>query len=149
MVEKTPQIKRGSGQWALSGARDKAHVRRKFFDIQAATDSPLARAALERIGALYAIEADIRGKTPDERRAVRQAHAGPLLADLHQWLIATTRKLSKKSDLAGAIHYALTRWTALCRYRDDGSLEIDNNAAERSLRAVAVGVSLCTSLSSV
>jgi transposase len=58
---------------------------------------------------------------------------------LHQWFIATVKQLSKKSDLAGAIHYALSRWKALTRYRDDGRIEIDNNAAERALRAVALG----------
>jgi transposase len=61
------------------------------------------------------------------------------LTALHEWLIATVNKLSKKSDLAGAIHYALARWKALTRYRDDGRVEIDNNAAERALRAVALG----------
>lgn len=70
---------------------------------------------------------------------MRQARAGPVLAELHTWLIATARKLSKKSELAKAIHYALARWEALVRYRDDGRIEIDNNAAERSLRAVALG----------
>jgi len=58
-------------------------------------------------------------------------------------------KLSKKSELAGAIRYALTRWGALIRYRDDGRIEIDNNAAERALRAVATERSLCTSFSSI
>ena len=81
----------------------------------------------------------IRGRPPDERRSTRQARAGPLLADLHTWLQNTLTQVSKKSELAVAIRYALTRWTALIRYRDDGAIEIDNNAAERSLRAVAVG----------
>ena len=70
---------------------------------------------------------------------MRQARAGPLIADLHAWSIATVRKLSKKSELAGAIRYALSRWEALCRYRDDGRAELDNNAAERALRAIALG----------
>jgi hypothetical protein len=70
---------------------------------------------------------------------VRQARAGPKLNELHQWLIARVKQLSKKSDLAGAIHYALARRKALTRYRDDGRIEIDNNAAERALRAVALG----------
>jgi hypothetical protein len=70
---------------------------------------------------------------------VRQARAGPKLIALHEWLIAAVKKLSKKSDLAGAIHYGLARWKALTRYRDDGRVEIDNNAAERALRAVALG----------
>ena len=116
-----------------------AHVRRKFFDFHEATHSPIAREALERIGALYDIETDIRGKPPDERAAARRVRAAPQLAQLHQWLLAAVRQLSKKSELAGAIHYALVRWVALCRYVEDGRLEIDNNAAERALRAVALG----------
>jgi transposase len=116
-----------------------AHVRRKFYDVHVAQASPLAEAALARIGELYAIEAEIRGRPPDERAAARQARAGPLLSVLHDWLHVTLGTLSKKSELAGAIRYALSRWTALVRYRDDGRLEIDNNAAERALRACALG----------
>lgn len=95
--------------------------------------------ALERIGALYKIESEIRGKSPEVRTAERQARARPLLSDLQAWLHATVRKISKKSDLARAIGYALSRWTSLTRYCEDGRLEIDNNAAERALRAVALG----------
>jgi hypothetical protein len=102
-------------------------------------DSPIAAEALNRIGALYTIEADIRGRPPDQRKAARQARAGPLLDALHDWLHATLATVSKKSELAVAMRYAITRWTALTRYRDDGGIEIDNNAAERSLRAVALG----------
>ena len=116
-----------------------AHVRRKFYDIHAASQSPIAAEALERIGRLYGIESDIRGRPPDERAAIRQARAGPELASLHAWLQKTLTTLSKKGELAVAIRYAVSRWPALTRYRDDGRLEIDNNAAERSLRAVALG----------
>ena len=116
-----------------------AHVRRKFFDIHAANASPIAAEALERIGALYALEADIRGRGAQERARIRQARAGPVLDQLHAWLLETLSKLSKKSELAGAMRYALSRWSALTRYRDDGCIEIDNNAAERALRAVALG----------
>jgi transposase len=116
-----------------------AHVRRKFYDIHVALTSPIAAEALDRIGRLYAIEAEIRGQLPEERRRVRQARAGPELQALHAWLHATLTTLSKKSELAIAIRYALSRWAALTRYRDDGRLEIDNNAAERALRAVALG----------
>ena len=49
------------------------------------------------------------------------------------------RRVSAKSDLAKAIGYTLTRWQSLTRYRDDGRMEIDNNAAERALRGVALG----------
>ena len=116
-----------------------AHARRAFYDIHEAHRSPIAAEALERIGALYAIEADIRGSPPSRRAEVRQARAGPLLEALHSWLKHTLAQVSRKSALGKAIGSVLTRWTALTRYRDDGTLEIDNNAAERALRAVALG----------
>jgi transposase len=116
-----------------------AHVRRKFYDIAQQQGSPVALEAIARIGQLYGIEAQIRGKPVDTRRRVRQARAGPLLACLHDWLHETVRALSRKSALAEAIRYALARWTALTRYVDDGRIEIDNNAAERALRVVALG----------
>ncbi len=78
-----------------------AHARRKFYDIYVAQGSPLAHQAVERIGALYKIEAQIRGQPPDKRQAIRQARAGPLLADLYDWLLASYSTLSKKSGLAG------------------------------------------------
>jgi transposase len=116
-----------------------AHVRRKFHDLFEAHQSPIAKEALERIGALYEIEREIRGRPPDERQTVRNQRAGPLLDDLKRWFKTCLTKLSKKSDVAIAIHYALGRWTPLLRYCEDGALEIDNNAAERALRAVALG----------
>jgi transposase len=116
-----------------------AHARRKFFDLHAANNSPVAAEALARIGELYAIEDEIRGKLPDQRREVRQARAGPALLALHAWLHEQLSKVAQKSQFALAIRYTLSRWTALTRYRDDGRIEIDNNAAERSLRTVALG----------
>jgi transposase len=116
-----------------------AHVRRKFFDLHQAHASPIATEAVERIGQLYAIENEIRGRSPDERRQARNARARPLLTSLHDWLQTAFTKLSRKSDTAAAIGYALGRWPALLRYCDDGHIEIDNNAAERALRAVALG----------
>ena len=116
-----------------------AHVRRKFYDIHVSLASPIALEALERIGRLYKIEEDIRGRSPEEREAVRQARAAPELESMHEWLHKTATALSKKSELAKAIRYALSNWVALTRYRDDGRLEADNNAAERALRAVALG----------
>jgi hypothetical protein len=116
-----------------------AHVRRKFYDLEQAHASAVAREALVRIGALYGIEETIRGKPPDERRAVRQAQSKPLLDSLRQWFEATLSKLSRKSETTVAIRYALSRWDALVRYIEDGHIEIDNNAAERSLRGVALG----------
>jgi hypothetical protein len=116
-----------------------AHVRRKFYEIYESNGSPVAAEALARIGKLYEIEEQIRGRRPDQRCAVRKARAGPELDALKVWFEATLAQVSAKSVLAIAIRYALTRWTALIGYRDDGHIEIDNNAAERSLRAVALG----------
>jgi transposase len=116
-----------------------AHVRRHFYDLEQAHASPVAREALARIGALYAIEEQIRGKPPDQRRAVRQVQSKPLLDALRTWFETTLSKLSRKSDTTAAIRYALSRWDALLRYIEDGHIEMDNNAAERSLRGVALG----------
>jgi transposase len=116
-----------------------AHARRKFHEIHAIHASPTTTEALARIGALYAIEEEVRGKPADLRLAVRQARAGPLLDDMRSWMEKSLRQLSPKSETAGAIRYALSRWRALTRYIDNGRLEIDNSAAERALRAVALG----------
>jgi transposase len=116
-----------------------AHVRRKFHDLHQAHRSPVAADALDRIGQLYGIEKDIRGRSPAERREVRNTRSRPLLESMHTWLQETLAKVSRKSDVALAIGYALGRWTALTRYCDDGGIEADNNAAERALRAVALG----------
>jgi transposase len=107
--------------------------------LQEAHASPAAGEALQRIAALYGIEKEMRGRPPDERREVRNQRARPLLESLHQWFETTLLKLSRKSDTTAAIRYALGLWEALTRYCDDGRLEIDNNAAERALRAVALG----------
>jgi transposase len=116
-----------------------AHVRRKFHDLYQAHRSPVAKEALERIGQLYGIEKEIRGRSPAERREVRQARSGPLLDSMKVWLTATVSRMSRKSDVALAIQYALGRWAALMLFREDGRVEMDNNAAERALRAVALG----------
>ena len=116
-----------------------AHARRKFHEIHAIHASPTTTEALARIGALYAIEEEIRGKPADLRLAIRQARARPLLDDLRKWMEKSLRSLSRKSETAAAIRYALSRWRALTRYTGDGRLEIDNSAAERALRAVALG----------
>jgi transposase len=116
-----------------------AHTRRKFHDIHVVHRSPTTTEALARIGALYGIEEQIRGKPAELRCSVRRIRSRPLLDELRQWMEKTLRSLSTKSETAGAIRYALSHWRALTRYVDDGLLEIDNNAAERALRAVAIG----------
>jgi hypothetical protein len=116
-----------------------ARMRRKFFDLMEATKSPIATEALQRIAPLYEIEEQIRGRSPDERRVVRNAKARPLLDSMREWLETSLSRLSRKSETSAAIHYALARWSTFVRYCDDGRIEIDNSAAERALRAVAVG----------
>jgi len=116
-----------------------AHARRKFYDLFEATGSPAAREALERIAALYKIEKVVRGRTAEERARARREHASPRLAEFRDWMTATLAQTSAKTPLAEACRYALKRWVALTRYVDDGDLEIDNGAAERALRGVALG----------
>jgi len=116
-----------------------AHVRRKFVDLYELHQSPVAAQTLDRIGALYAVEEKIRGRRPYERCAMRQAYSRPVLDAMKAWMEQTLGTLSQKSATAKAIRYALGRWEALGRYCDDGRIEIDNNAAERSLRCVAIG----------
>jgi hypothetical protein len=116
-----------------------AHARRKYYDVYAADRSPTAAEALRRIGLLYAIEREIRGQPPAARSAVRRTRSAPIMAELRAWLSQTLAMLSAKSPLAQAIQYTLTRWTALARYVEDGTVEIDNNAAERAIRALVLG----------
>jgi transposase len=116
-----------------------AHVRRSFYDLYEAHKSAVAKEALERITVLYAIEEEIRGRSAEERREIRMERSRPLLESLKEWFDETLGKLSTKSDTTKAIRYALKRWDELLRFCDDGHLEIDNNAAERSLRAVVLG----------
>jgi transposase len=116
-----------------------AHARRKLHDIHEIHPSPITTEALDRIGALYGIQREIRGQSAERRRQVRQARAKPLLEQLHRWFEQKLATLSAKSDTAAAIRYSLSRWRALTRYVDDGLTEIDNSSAERALRAVALG----------
>ena len=116
-----------------------AHIRRKFFDLLEAHGSALAAEAIQQIGQLYAIEEEIRGRPPEERREVRQKRSRPLMDSLHAWLRDCLPKLSRRSDTAVAVRYALGVWEALVRYCDDGRIELDNSAAERALRAVVLG----------
>jgi len=117
-----------------------AHARRKFFEASN-TDRERAHTALAFIGQLYDIERQARDDELDAeaRGKLRTAHARPVLEQFRRWLDAQALATVPKSPIGGAIGYALGQWTALCRYLDDGDLEIDNNAAERALRRIAVG----------
>jgi hypothetical protein len=99
----------------------------------------LAQQALRRIGALCAIEQEVRGHSAERRRLYRQTHAKPLLLQLQRWLSESLSQLSAKSPMTAAIGYALGNWRALNVYVGDGRIEIDNNTAERALRGVVLG----------
>jgi transposase len=116
-----------------------AHARRHIYEVYLDTDSPAAREALDTIARLFTIEAEIRGQSPDERRAARGQSSTPILEELKMHLDATLAKISGKSALAGAIRYVTSRWKALTRFVDDGRLEMSNNAAERAIRPLALG----------
>jgi Transposase IS66 family len=98
----------------------------------------LRQAVLARIAALYAVEQTVRGKPPDERSRIRRLHTKTKLDELRQHFAHTLTQVSRKSDVAEAIAYALTRWVALTRIVDDGTIEIDNNAAKRATLCGAV-----------
>jgi transposase len=108
-----------------------AHARRKFFDEYQSNSSPIARHALAKIGELFEIERGIAGKPPGQRQAARMEKAKPKLDALAGWLDGQLQLIPGKSDLAGAIRYARSRWEALTCYCADGRLEISNNAAEK------------------
>jgi len=116
-----------------------AHIRRKFVDVHKAQGSAVAEEAIRRIAGLYAIEKQARGLPPDDRRRLRQARARPILDDLDIWLAAQLTRISGKTPLAQAIRYAITRIERLRPWLDHGFLEIDNNAAERAMRSIAIG----------
>jgi len=126
-----------------------SHVRRPFFEIAAGGSAPIATEALNRIAALYAIEAEIRGRSADERRAVRQEKTRPLVDGMKTWMEAQLTTVSQKSTIAEAFRYALTRWSGLTRFLNDGRIEIDSNAVERTIRPLATARSLCSPLLSI
>ena len=116
-----------------------AHARRKFYDLHEATGSPIAAEALRRIAELYAIEKSIRGRRAEERRNIRNTRSRPLLETMKPWFETELGRIPPAGGLAEAIRYALARWAALCRFLEDGRIELDNNPVERAIRPIALG----------
>lgn len=116
-----------------------AHARRKFFDLQAAGNHPVATQALQRIAALYAVEAQATTLCTEERSVWRAEHSKPLLDAFRPWLIAQRASAANGGALAKALDYTLRRWPALVRYADSGTLPIDNNPVENVIRPIALG----------
>ena len=116
-----------------------SHARRKFFDLARLTKAPIAIEAVARIDALFAIEREINGKPPADRRKVRQERSRPRVEALGAWLREHYARLSSHNQVAKAIAYSLNCWDALVHFLDDGRLCLSNNVAERALRGIAVG----------
>ena len=116
-----------------------AHFRRKIFENHQTSPTPLTTDLLERIAALYRIEADVRGQPPDLRRQRRQEMTRPLIDELRVVIDDALRRLSPKAAMAKALAYGRKRWSALTRFVENGSAEIDNNIAERAMRIIAIG----------
>jgi transposase len=102
--------------------------------VQQATGSPIATEALRRIAELYAVEAAIRGQTATVRQAMRDTESRPLIAAMKVWLETQLTHIPPRSGLADAIRYAVTRWSNLCCFLDDGRIELDTNTVERAIR---------------
>jgi transposase len=115
-----------------------AHARRKFFDLHSANGNQTAAHALHRIGELYALDAEARDHTPEQRRLAR-CRAHEKLADFKHWLDDTRLRTADGSALAKALDYTLKRWPALTRYAQSGDLPIDNNPVENIIRPIAIG----------
>lgn len=116
-----------------------AHTRRKFYDVHQATGSPIAEEALRRIGELYAIEQTLRGRASEERQRVRDVRSRRLTNAMKPWLERRLQRVPARSGLAEAIRYTLARWDALCRFLDDGRIELDTNTVERAIRPITLG----------
>jgi transposase len=115
-----------------------SHVRRRFYELAQGGPAPIASEALVRIATLYRIEDDIRGRSSEERLAVRQEVTRPLVEAFQPWLREKLSLISQKTKLAEAIRYALSRWPGLCLFLEDGQVEIDNNTVERAIRPIAL-----------
>jgi len=115
-----------------------SHLRRRFFDVAESGPAPIANEALVRIAALYAIEKTIRGRSADERRAVRQTRSKPLVLALKDWFEQQLTRVSGKATIAEHIRYALNHWDGLTRFLDDGRIELDTNIVERSIRPLVL-----------
>jgi len=117
-----------------------AHTRRKFYEVtQTSNQANIAEHALESIAEIYEIEENIKGLQPDKRQEIRQAQTKELVEKLFNNWKKYKNDLPKKSPTAKAIAYALNNQVALMRFLGNGKIEIDNNAAERAMRSIAIG----------
>jgi transposase len=115
-----------------------SHGRREVIKAIPEAGSPIGDEILQRIAGLYAIEKQIRGTSPEQRRAVRQQRAKPLVADLEAFIRIQRERLSPKSNMGQALAYLANHWQGLCVYLDDGRVEMDSNPVENLIRPLAL-----------
>ena len=127
-----------------------ANARRYFFELadvattlkrrkKAIELSPLTLEAVRRIDRVFDVEREINGTSIDHRLAVRREHTAPLVAELEAWMRDNRAKLSRHDTVAKVMDHMLKDWAAFTRFLDDGRICLTNNAAERSLRGIAMG----------
>lgn len=138
-VDRYPGFDRLSDGDKIQVAGCWAHARRKFYELQQATGSPVAAEALRRIAEFYAIETAIRSHATHVRQGVRQSRSLPLVTAVKVWLEKQLAQIRPRGGLADAIRYTLNRWKVLCRFLDDGRIKLDTNTVERALRPVTLG----------
>jgi hypothetical protein len=134
--DRLTRLERDEGPWTLVHCW--SHLRRRFVKLLRNTRSPIAETAVRQIAALYAIEAEVRGKPPEMRLAARQNRSAPIVAALKPWFEKQLSLISSGSTLAGDIRYALGHWSGLTRFLEDGRLELDTNPVENAIRPVAL-----------
>lgn len=115
-----------------------SHGRRALIKAQPKSGSPIVDEALLRIAAIYRIEAEIRGLSPDQRRATRQEQSLPLVDDFFAWLTAQAARISRKSELGKALAYMIRRQEGFRLFLDDGHVDMDSNLVENAIRSPAM-----------
>jgi transposase len=115
-----------------------SHLRRQFIELAKGKTAPIAAETLQRVAAIYAVEATVRGKPPDTRLAARQERSRPLVEDLFAWLTAKLARLPGSSPTAEAIRYALNHREGLVRFLEDGRIDLDTNRVERAIRPICL-----------
>ena len=115
-----------------------AHARRKLYELTHHNAAPIAEEGLKQIAALYRIEGQVRGQSADERLAVRQKKSMPKVAIFKIWLEHARTQVSAKSPTGQALKYITKYWNGLILFLDDGRIEMDSNAVERTIRPIAL-----------
>ena len=114
-----------------------AHMKRKVIDAEKAAPE-IAREAVERVRALYAVERKCKDASVEERLKLRQQQSAPMLAQLREQLLSWKEQLLPKHPMAEAVNYALGQWTELNVFCSDGAVSIDNNVSEREMKRVVL-----------